>query len=264
MFIRHNYLLLPVTSKAKIWTPTKKSPIQVVDGFLWNPFKESFEDVRGATYEEIVAILQINQLHGFNSVRAFAPITTTFNAGYTVYTIPNGATRGVFEIYSGGGAGGRNTTGGGGGGASGAYAKTTVTVTAGGGHVFDIAASVAGRNTNGVGTTGNSTTITGNPYGQITLTGGTGGGGTGGAGGSPGGYLSLGTPDQNIPGNDGEASAGANNEGTGAAGVGPLVAIGGTPTEGLRDGSVPGAGGAGSTSTTSGAGAAGRGILALT
>lgn len=263
MFIRHNYLLLPVTSKAKIWTPTKKSPIQVVDGFLWNPFKESFEDVRGATYEEIVAILQISQLHGFNSVKAFAPITTTFNAGLTVYTIPTGATTGVFEIYSGGGAGGRATNGGGGG-ASGAYAKTTVTVTAGGSHTFDIAASVAGRNTNGVGTTGNSTTITGNPYGQITLTGGTGGGATGGAGGTPGGYLSLGTPDQNIQGNDGGASGGANNEGLGAGGVGPLAALGGSNVEGQRDGFVPGAGGAGSTSTTSGAGAAGRGILALT
>lgn len=253
MFFQHSGLWLPAVTKSKLWRPTKQSPIHVIDGFVWNPWREEFQDVRGASYHEIVASLGINQLIGFGSSAAtsFTPITNTYNSGTSVTeTSPSGATSCTVTSDGGGGGGSKGTTtftcrGGGGSGrcVSGPFAITggtdALTYTVG-------AAGVGKTGTSGSGTAGGNTTTTGGTGGFTGLahSAGGGGGATTAANGT-GGTASGGTT--NTAGSNGTSTyltdPGGGNAASGAAGG----ANGDDVSSPAVAGAAPGAGGGGGT-----------------
>jgi hypothetical protein len=177
-----------------------------------------------------------------------------------IFTVPNGWECTQIELYGGGGAGGGYSTSAGGGGGGGAYCAyvpgtpiasgTNITFFVGGG-----ALGVA----NTVGASGNASTCT--TY-SLTAGGGTGGAlGNGSA--SAGGTASGGTT--NISGSSGAVGVG-NVGGFGGNGAGPNGGLG-TEFNGSLNGTLYGAGGAGTRSPTTrvpGNGANGQVIFTLT
>lgn len=110
-------------TKRELWRPTKLSPIRVINNKVWNPVRERFEDVNGASFEEIIALLQINQLTGFSSGGGTSITYTQSGATGSVNTaIPSGTSHIIVSGNAAAGAGGCSQSGGGGGGgSSGAY-----------------------------------------------------------------------------------------------------------------------------------------------
>lgn len=253
MFIRHNYLLLPVTSKARPWVPSKRSPIQVLDGFVWDPLRERFIDVRGASYLEILASLNLTHLVGFGVAGAFAPITNTYTIGTAaVETAPSGSASCTITSDGGGGGGGGKATGsnlscGGGGGS--ARCITTASVSGGNQLTYTVGDLGAGSSS-GDGNAGTATTTTSGTGGFSGIAhsagGGGGGSGTTTAGGTAG-TASGGSTNTN--GNagthDGGTSAGSGGGGFGADAMYDPELSDWLMTQDSVDGTAPGGGGGG-------------------
>jgi len=263
MFIRHNYLLLPVTSKGNPWRPTKKSPIQVLDGFVWDPIKERFLDVCGASYLEILASLNLTHLVGFGvGDSAFVPITNTYTTGTaTVETAPSGSASCTITSDGGGGGGGGKLSSfslicGGGGGS--ARCITTASISGGNQLTYTVGDLGVG-NSSGNGTAGTATTTTSGTGGFSGIAHSAGGGGGGSGTTSTGG--TAGTASGGSTNTNG--NAGTHSGGTAASG-----AVGGTGADAEYDaevgeylgetdavnGSAPGGGGGGGYRGNSGAG----------
>jgi hypothetical protein len=169
-------------------------------------------------------------------------VTHTYTGGSGTETVPAGKTSVRIRVRGGGQAGSRDADGGEpGGGGGGGFCERTIAVVAGNTLSYSVGASKLGRSTDGVGATGNASSVTGTVSGgsvSMTANGGAAGAGgtatggttntTGGAGGSPAGGAGGGT-------------------GGGAGGV----------TNG-QSGTAPGGGGAGAIGGTSGTGARGE------
>lgn len=170
-----------------------------------------------------------------------ATVTHTYTTGSGTETAPAGARSVQIINRHGGAAGGRDSTDIGGGGGGGGAGEATRNCAGGDTFAYAVAAQVAGRSSNGNGTNGNVSTVTGSPTGGATVnmggtaaTGGQTGSTTGSGGTSTGG-------DTNFTGGNAPSNVG----GAGADG-------GGTA------GNPPGGGGSGVLAGTSGAGQRGQ------
>lgn len=178
----------------------------------------------------------------------FATVVRTYASGTAATeTVPTGATSVIIEVWAGGGAGGRDSANVGGGGGGGSYSKKTIAVVGGNTLTYSVAASVAGRSTDGLGNTGNQSTVSGTVAGgsvSITALGGSGGDilTTAGSGGTASGG------DVNTAGSNGVLATGGNGASPG----------GGSGGGSGSAGSPPGGGGGGVLSGTSGAGSRGQ------
>lgn len=182
----------------------------------------------------------------------FSPFTNTYTSGTgATETVPTGAKQVVITADGGGGAGGFSNSSVGGGGGGGARSVKTLAVTGGNTFVYTVAAAAVGRTTQGSGTNGNDSQVTGSALGMIAR-GGLGGAAT--SGGSGG----------NASGGDTNTSGSAGSSG-GNGGAGASGAAGGTAP---GDGAAPGGGGGGSGPTfsnvISGSGARGQISFAYT
>lgn len=268
MFFQHSGLWLPATCRAKPWRPSPQSPVHVIDGFVWNPWRERFEDVRGASYIEILAALHINHLIGFGSGANFTPITNTYNSGTgATETAPTDSSLCTVTSDGGGGGGSRSAGGPYGGGGSGRCVTPSLNVSSGGQLTYTVGAAGAGRTGSaGNGTSGGATTTSGGTGGFSGVAHNAGGGGgattlTIGSGGSASGGTTNTAGQNGASGLDAGSPAG-DSAGGGAGGTN-TTSGGASPTAG----SAPGGGGGGGDdgSSHNGAnGAAGRISFAYT
>jgi len=178
--------------------------------------------------------------------RTFATVVRTYSTGAgATDTVPTGASSVIIEAWGGGASGEKDSVGGPGtGGGGGSYCSRTIACIGGNTLTYTVAQSVAGASTNGPGTNGNLSSVTGTVSGgSVTMT--ANGGSSGGTGGF-GGSATGGTVNTN--------GADALNE-VGGAGAGPGGGSGG----GLNAAGNPlGGGGGGATAGSSGQGARGQ------
>lgn len=169
-------------------------------------------------------------------------VTHTYTSGSGTETVPAGKTSVRIRVWGGGQAGNRDAAGGnpyGGGG--GGFSERTIAVVAGNTLSYSVAASRAGRSTDGQGANGNASSVTGTVSGgSVNMV-------------ANGGTNNLG----------GTATGGTTNT-TGGAGINPDGGAGAGTGGGAggvsfgQAGTAPGGGGAGSIGGTSGAGARGQ------
>lgn len=178
----------------------------------------------------------------------FVTVVRTYSSGSGLTeTVPTGATSVIIEIWAGGGAGGRDAANVGGGGGGGSYSKKTISVIGGNTMTYSVAASVLGRSTDGLGNTGNQSTVTGTVAGgSVNMTA---------LGGSGGDILTTAGSGGSASGGDINTSGGNGSLATGGTGAGPGGGIGGGTGSA---GNPLGGGGGGVLSGTSGAGARGQ------
>ena len=251
MFLKHEHLWLPVTCKARPWHPTNASPVIVWNNLVWNPWRERFEDIGDASYDEIFASLGVNQLVGFGAVSggALTPVTRDYDSGSGTETSPTGDGFCVVESVGGGGGGGcRAAAGGGGGGGGGAYcADSSRAVSTGASCSYSVGAA-------GAGDTNSTATNNGTNGGTSTVN--TGAGGFSGIAHSASGGQAA---SNSVGGSEGTASGGTNTNSSGSAGTdgpsGPGGGAGGTIGTGSRGNGGTGGDAAGSVGA---AGIAGR------
>lgn len=219
MLLRHDLgFLVPVSCRAKLWVPSNDEPVIVVNNKVWNPFRERFEDIGDASYAEIFASLQINQLVGFGvgGDSALTPVTRTYNSGAATETAPSGTGFCVPRSQAGGGGGGCRLTVGGAGGGAGGYCEDTARAIVGlETCAYSVGAGGNGDSDTGVGGNGTS-------GGNSTINTGT-GGFTGIAHAALGGGASPGV----APGTGGTASGGTAANTTGNSGDSAPDGLGG-------------------------------------
>lgn len=191
----------------------------------------------------------------------FTPVTRTYTSGTgATETVPTGATSVTITVDGGGGSGGYNSSALGGGGGGGGRSVLTIAVTGGNTFTYTVGSSVAGRATNGAGTTGNASSVTGTPSGgSVSMTANGGAGGQVNNGGA-GGTATGGTTNTSGSAGDAGIADGAGGNGAGGGAGGSYL--------GTINGSPPGGGGGGSGvdagSVTSGSGARGQISFAYT
>lgn len=179
---------------------------------------------------------------------AFTPVTNTYDSGSGTETVPAGATSCTVSVWGSGAAGGRDVAGGNAwGGGGGGYCTRAIAVVGGDSFSYSVAASVAGRATDGDGANGNASSVTGTVSGgSVSMT----------ANGGSGVNTSAG-----VGGAGGTASGGTTNTtgGTGTATTGGAGANGGAGGAAKTAGTAPGGGGGPCNNFgSSGGGAAGR------
>jgi hypothetical protein len=173
-------------------------------------------------------------IQNFYGTQKFVPVTRTYTSGTgATETVPTGATSVVVTVTGGGGAGGYNSFTLGGGGGGGSQAIKTIAVTGGNTFTYTVGNAVLGRTTNGFGSAGQASTVSGTVSGgSVSMTAGAGGGGGTNNGGSAGGASGG---DTNNAGNNGDDAVDGGTGGASASG-----APGGFPPD---DGTPPGGGG---------------------
>lgn len=235
MFLKHEHLWLPVTCKARPWRPTNASPVIVWNNLVWNPWRERFEDIGDASYDEIFASLGVNQLIGFGAGGSspLTPVTRDYDSGSGTETSPTGDGTVVVSSAGGGGGGGCRLTNGGGGGGGGGYCLDSArTVTTGATCSYSVGAAGNGDTNNtasGNGTDGGASTVNtgaggfsgiaqsaGGGVASIGFSGGTGGSASGGTSTNTSGNNGTDGPDG--PGGDAGTFIGSGSRGKGGTG----------------------------------------------